>query len=544
MDFDTVITGGSIIDGSGRPRFPADLGLRGETLEVIAAPGSLTGARGRTIDAKGLAVAPGFVDIHSHTDWILTLPDHAEILAPMVAQGITTVVAGNCGFSPAPVTERSISAVESSSELMRERELSYSWRSMGEFLAALGAGGLVMNAAFLVGHGTVRQAVMGNASRAPSPDELRAMEDEVRRAIREGAVGLSAGLAYAPGVFAKNDELVELIRASAEEGGIFTVHGRSYTWISPFYKPMLLGPPHNVRSVNELLALAKASRAKIQLSHQIFIGRRSWFTLRWVLRNIDRARDQGVDVGFDAFPYTAGNTTINAILPEWVLDDFPRRIRDRAILKRLEREFSMFRMALGLEFSDIRVLYGHAPELLGFEGMHLGEVARALGISEFEAYAHVARLSDGKARVLIGTYSGDGEHEEPLRRVLSHPMCAFETDSILTRHGRPNPASYGTFPRVLGRYSRDLGLFSLEEAVRRMTSMPAERVGLPNVGRITPGYRADLVLFNPTVVADTTTPERPGAAPSGIEMVIVGGEPAAKRGALVQGERRGRVLRR
>lgn len=544
MDFDVIIKGGSIIDGSGRPRFPADVGVSKGRIQAVAAPGALTGERGRTINAEGLAVAPGFVDIHSHTDWILTLPDHADVLAPMVSQGITTVVTGNCGHSPAPVTDRSIPHVDDSSEILRDRPFPYAWRSMGDFLDTLDSGGLLMNAAFLIGHGTLRQAVMGNESRAPSPAELDEMRALIRRSIREGAFGLSAGLAYSPGVFAKNDELVALIRAAADEGGLFTVHGRAYVWISPFYTPMFLGPPHNVRSVNELLALAKQSRARIQLSHQIFIGRRTWFTQKWVLRNIERALDEGVDVGFDAFPYTFGNTTINAILPAWALDNFAKRIRDPAILKRLRREFTMFRLFLGLEFSDIRVLAGHAPELVQFEGQHLGEVAKRLGISDFDAYIHVARESDGKARVLIGTYSGDGEREEPLRAVLSHRLCAFETDAILTRRGRQNPASFGTFPRVLGHYCRDLGLFSLEEAVRKMTSMPAERVGLQGVGRIAPGYRADFVLFDPATVADNTPPEGPPAAPSGIAKVLIAGEVVAEDGALVPGERRGRVLRR
>jgi N-acyl-D-amino-acid deacylase len=542
MDFDVVIQGGSIIDGTGGLRFPADIGVRKGRIEVIATPGSLTGERGRTVFADGLCVAPGFVDIHSHTDWVLTLPDHEKVLAPMVAQGITTVVTGNCGHSPAPVTDRSIPHVEDSSETLRDQPFPYEWRTMGEFLGSLDRGGLLMNAAFLIGHGTLRQAVMGNESRAPSPAELAEMGAIVKRSIREGAFGLSAGLAYSPGVFAKNDELVALVRSATDEGGLFTVHGRAYVWISPIYQPVLFGPPHNVRSVNELLAIAKASRAKIQLSHQIFIGRRTWPTLKWVMRAIERARDEGVDVGFDAFPYTFGNTTINAILPDWVLDNFAQRIREPATVKRLHREFTVLRLMLGLEFTDIRILSGHAPELMQFEGQHLGEVAKHLGISDFEAYIHVARVSDGKARVLIGTYSGDGDREEPLRAVLSHPLCAIETDSILTRSGHQNPASFGTFPRVLGLYSRDLGLFSLEEAVRKMTSLPAERAGLPGVGRIAPGYRADFVVFDPETVADNTPRGGPPAAPSGIKSVMIAGETVVLDGALVGGPRRGRVL--
>jgi N-acyl-D-amino-acid deacylase len=297
--------------------------------------------------------------------------------------------------------------------------------------------------------------------------------------------------------------------------------------------------------VRELLALARESRVRLQISHQISIGRRTWITHGAVLRAIDRAAEGGVDVAFDAFPYTAGNTTINAIFPDWVLDGFRDRIRDPRILQRLRREFALFRLFLGLEYTDITLLWGmDVPELTPLEGLHFGEIARRLGLSEFDAYTHVARVTDGKARILIDTYSGHGDHDEPLRATLSHPLCAFETDTILTGRGKHNPASFGTFPRVLGRYCRDLGLFSLEEAVRRMTSMPAERMGLPDVGRVAPGRWADLVVFDPATVTDNTGPGHTDAAPSGIRAVLISGEVAVQDGALNAGVRKGRLLRR
>jgi N-acyl-D-amino-acid deacylase len=542
MDFERVIANGTIFDGSGQPRYEADVGINKGRIEALARPGTLTG--GQTLDAAGLAVAPGFIDIHSHIDWTLPLADHQDVVAPMVAQGITTVVAGNCGTSPAPITDTSAPLMDSFSEVMRDGPFPYRWRSMAEFLSFLEQGGLLLNAAFLVGHGTARYAAMGRRPSAPTDGELGAMRGLVRQAIRDGAFGMSAGLAYDPGVFAGSDEFLALLRTVADEGAVFTVHARAYVWISPFFQPMFFGPPHNVRSVREQLKLARESGVRIQLSHQIFIGRRTWPTYRWVLRDIDRARNEGVDVAFDAFPYTAGNSTINAIFPAWVLDDFPRRIRDPRVLKRLGREFAMFRFLLGLDYADIRLLWGAVPELEELEGLDFAAIAARLGLDAFDAYVHVARVSNGKARVLLGTYSGDGEHEEPLRAVLAHPLCAFETDAILTRHGHHNPASFGTFPRVLGRYCRDLGLFRLEEAVRRMTSLPAERIGLPDVGRIAPGCWADLVLFDPARVADNTTPTRADAAPSGIRSVLISGEVVARDGALVSKERRGRVIRR
>lgn len=541
MQFDTVISKGNVIDGTGKPGFRADIGILGAKIAAIAEAGTL---RGNTaIDASNLAVAPGFIDIHSHADWLLSLSNHEQVLGPMVCQGITTVVAGNCGFSPAPVTSESIHWVNDSSEMLRDTALDYEWRSMGEFLDHLENKGVLLNAAFLAGHGTLRYAVMGKSSAAPSPSQMEALSALLRQSIREGAFGLSAGLAYAPGVFAKNEELLPLLRASSDEGGVFTVHGRAYTWVSPFYTPML-GPPHNLRSVNELLQMARRASAKIQLSHQIFIGRRTFPTYRWVLRAIEKAIDKGIDVAFDAFPYTVGNSTINAIFPDWVLDHFHKKIRDPAIIKRLSKEFAMFRLLLGFDYADIQLLWGcNHPEFEPLEGLDFVSIANALKMSPFEAYVHVARETDGKARILLGTYSGDGPYEEPLRAVLSHPLCCFETDTILTSRGKHNPASFGTFPRVLGRYCRDLQLFSLEEAVRRMTTLPAERIGLQYVGRLAPGYFADLVVFDPSAIADNTRPGHADAQPSGISAVFISGELAANSTGLTSGEKRGRVLR-
>jgi N-acyl-D-amino-acid deacylase len=542
MDLDLVIQGGSIVDGTGRPRYAADLGIKDGRVAALAMPGTIAGRR--TVDAAGLAVAPGFIDIHSHSDWVLPHPDHERILAPLAEQGVTTIVAGNCGFSPAPVTDASVPLVEHSSEILREDAIHYGWRSMAELLDSLERGGVLLNTAMLVGHGTLRHAVMGKDPSAPDRAELDALCRETKRALRDGAFGLSAGLAYAPGVFAKNDELLAMLRAAAEEGGLFTVHGRAYTWVSPFYKPMIVGPPHNLRSVRELVDLAKQAKIRLQLSHQIFIGRRTWRTYPAVLRTIDEAAAGGVDVAFDAFPYTVGNTTVNALFPDWVLDRFQQRINDRKILARLRREFMLFRLVLGLEYSDITLLWGSLPELAEHEGLDFATIAARLKMDPFDAYVHVARVSDGKARVLIGTYSGDGDREEPLRAVLAHPRCAFETDTILTLRGKHNPASFGTFPRVLGRYARELGLFSLEEAVRRMTSLPAERIGLRDVGRIAPGAWADLVLFDPARVGDNTGRGTAAAPPSGIAKVFLGGEILVDGGTLVRDKRRGRVLRR
>jgi N-acyl-D-amino-acid deacylase len=545
MDLDLIIANGMVVDGTGRARFRADLGIRDGKIAAVATGEPLGGRQ--TLDAAGLVVTPGFIDVHSHSDWILPLPGHDAILAPLLLQGITTLVGGQCGFSPAPATGESVPLLDDYSEAMRDVAFPYRWRSMAEFLEALAGDGLLLNAACLVGHGALRYAAMGpRADRAgpPTPREMEALCRLTRLALRDGAFGLSAGLAYAPGIFASNDELLPLLRIAAEEGALFAVHGRAYTWVSPFYQPMVGGTAHNVRSTRELLDLARQAGVRLQLSHLIFVGRRTWRTHRTVLQDVERAADEGLDVAFDAYPYTVGNTTINVVLPAWFLDRFAANIDDPRALRRLKREIDILRWSLGLSYPDITLLWSCVPELAELEGLDFATIARRLGLPPFEAYMHVVRVSNGKARVLLGTYSGDGDREEPLRAVLAHPRCAFMTDTIIARQGRHNPASFGTFPRVLGRYSRDLGLFSLEEAVRRMTSLPAERIGLEGVGRIAEGAWADLVLLDPAAVAGDASRERPDVPPKGIRAVLISGQVVAQEGQVVGRQRWGRVLRR
>ena len=542
MDLELVIANAIVIDGTGRQRFRADLGIREGKIAAIATDAPLVGRE--TIDASGMAVAPGFIDLHSHSEWIFPLSDHDVILAPLALQGITTVVTGQCGFSLAPVTDESIAAVDTMSEMMREEAFPYRWRSMGELFDILERDGLFLNAATLVGHGPLRLAAMGEraSSAVPTPDELATMCRMTREAIREGAFGISTGLGYAPGIFAENDELVSLLKTAAAEGGIYAVHGRTYQRVSTFY-PANSDIPHNVLSNREQLDLARQAGVKLQLSHLIFFGRNTWPTYRTVLQDIDRAADAGLDVAFDVFPYTVGNTTISVMFPPWFLADFRANINDPAALRQLEAGLTGRLEVVGRHFGDIWLLWAGSVEFEPYEGLSFTAIGERLGLSGFEAYMQVARVSGGHARILHGPFSGDGEYDEPLRTLLAHPRCAFMTDTFITRRGKHNPASFGTYPRVLGHYSRDLALFTLEEAVRRMTSYPAERIGLREVGRIAEGNWADLVVFDPATVADNTTDQRTDAPPTGIHTVLISGQIVAREGQVVSRQRCGRVLR-
>jgi N-acyl-D-amino-acid deacylase len=549
VEFDLVIRNGTVIDGTGRPRFRADLGIRDGRIAAIAAGVPLRG--GEDLDAEGLIVAPGFIDIHSHLDWMLPRPDHDCVQAPIVLQGITTAVTGNCGLSPAPLTDISESLVRNASwatglDSMR-------WRSVGEYLATLEQQGILLNVAFLVGHATLRYAVMGlRAYRSDSTgEEIAAMAKCVYQAMDEGALGLSTGLGYVPGRFASSDELLALLQVVAQGGGFYATHMRSYRVVSPVYRPTIIGEAHNVLATKEQLELARRSGVRLQISHLIFHGRRTWGTYPQVLNEIESAVANGLDVAFDAYTQTFGVCPVTVNLPDWFLESFSININDDRALEIVEKEIALLFHEMGRGYGDMVLISVDAPELAPLVGRDFLIIADSLGMSPFEAYAHVARVSEGKAGVLQFTYSAEarGEYDEPLRAVLSHPLCAFETDNTVSPPGEfgvnPGPGAYGTFPRILGLYCRDLGLFSLEEAIHRMTGFSAKRIGLDGeIGRIATGLWADLVVFDPKTVADNTTSKRPNALPTGIRAVLISGHVVAKDGAMAGHARCGRVLRR
>lgn len=547
MNFDLVIKNSTVIDGTGRPRFQADLGIRDGKIAAVASGVPLNGAE--ELDAAGLVVAPGFIDIHSHLDWHLSHPDHVQVQAPIVLQGITTALTGHCGMSPAPSTEGPSPFI--AGRLIDRTGASHcDWRTMGEFLDTLERNGVLLNVAVLVGHGTLRYAVMGERADGAEAtwDEMATMCQLARQAMQEGAWGFSNGLGFVPGMFASSRELVTLLEATAQENGFYSTHMRGYSAVCPNMKPEIIGEPHNVLAVREQLELTRRTGVRAQLAHLIFGGRRTWPTFPTVLRDIERAADEGIDVAFDAFPYTSGNSSIKVNLSQWFLDGFEENLADPRAMARLEKDLDYRFEAFGRGYSDILLMRSGVPELAEYEGLTFATVAERLGISPFEAYMRVAQLSEGRAGIRHHLYSGeaDGENEEPLRAVLSHPLCIFMTDASVPAPGggRANPAAFGTYPRVLGRYSRDLKLFTLEEAIRRMTSFPAERLGLADTGRIGIGQWADLVLFDPETVNDHTTLDRPDAPPEGIEAVLISGRLVAKNGQLVSQERHGRVLRR
>jgi len=519
MEYDLIVRNGTILDGAGEPRFRSDVAIKDRKIVALLPPADATSANARReIDARGLAVAPGFIDLHSHSDWVAPIPEHAEILRPFLKQGVTTFVGGNCGFSVAPIRRAMGRMLDESGRLCAERVFDWTWDDVAGFGAHLKRQGLALNVAHLAGHGSIRLSVMGTSADDPSSEQMRQMQAMVERAMADGAVGLSCGLGYFPGMIAKPAELAALARVAAAAGGVLTSHLRAYSNRSLFFDS---AEPHNILAVREMAKVAREAAVPLQVSHLIFVGRHTWQLVDQTLAEVERWKNDGVDIAFDTFPYTCGNTTIRIIFPSWSQTGLEDLLDSGEGWTRLH---DSFRPLAPFIAESIQLMSAMKPELQHLEGKFFGQIAEELGVDPIDAYLIVARESGTRGRVLIHQYSGDEHDEHALQAAMRHPLNLFEMDTILTSSGHHNPASFGTYPRILGHYVRELGLLTLEQAVHKATGMAAQRMRLPKRGFIRPGYAADLVIFNPETIASGADAIQPSREPVGIEHVLVNGE--------------------
>jgi N-acyl-D-amino-acid deacylase len=545
--FDRIIAGGQVIDGSGSPAMRADVGISGGRIETVGDLGSAEA--GERIDASGKTVAPGFIDIHSHSDFLVPADEHGEILAPFLGQGITTIVTGNCGYSPAPVNPATADALDSYTTFLRGPDLPRAWDSFGAYLGYLDEHGVAFNVVPLVAHGALRIQQVGFEGRSLEPDEQEAMKRSLEQSLDEGAFGLSSGLLYAPGIFAPPEEIEALAAGLKRYDGIYTSHirGSSETLLS---------------ATKEVIRVGEVNDVRTQHSHIEAFGKPFWPKIDTIIELLERARERGVDTGFDVIPYISANTTLLAIFPPWALsggvDALLARLRDPEQRQKIRRSIDEdipgwpawipgawpHNLAEATGWHNIGLLWVESEANKELEGKTIPQIAAERGTDPFDAAADIVLEENGHAMALYVGVSGDREDDSGLKKLLKHPWASVETDAILTGRGVPHPAAYGAFPKVLGHFARDVGLFSLEEAVRKMTSLPADRLGLRSRGRIADGYAADLVVFAAETVADRTTWEDPTATPVGIEYVLVNGEVAVHRGAVNTTLRAGSVLRR
>jgi N-acyl-D-amino-acid deacylase len=536
--FDLLLSNARIVNGAGNPWFKADIGV---TNGRIAQIGRLAAAdAAHVIDVEGLFIAPGFIDAHSHTD--LVLPFYSGVESTL-RQGVTTLITGNCGISLAPVAPatKDLLVKSVSPHLPRGARLEVSWSTFDEYLRYEATLGLAANIGHLVGHGTVRTAVIGFEDRAPSVAELARMKRLVAEALEAGALGLSTGLIYPPGLYAGTAELIELARVVARYGGIYASHIRGEG------KTLM-------EAVKEAIAVGEAGGLPVEISHHKASGRPYWGQTVASLELIAAARRRGVDVTCDQYPYLAGMTSLATLLPPWAheggLDQLVERLRSSEERRRIRQD-----MEAGLPgwenilatngWDNIRVSSVRTDENRGLEGHTLAEIADIR--MQPDAYTALFDLlveEDGAATMLLFSMS-----EEDVRRVMTHPAHMVGSDSWsvapsgIMSGGKPHPRFYGTYPRILGTYVREDGVLTLEDAIRRMTSFPARRFRLRDRGLILKGMWADLVVFNAETIRDRASYADPHRYPDGIEYVVVNGQLVIERGRNT-GIRAGKVLRR
>ena len=508
MTFDLLLRGGQVIDGSGTPAVRADVAVRdGQIVEV----GEIVGDATTTLDIDGLVIAPGFIDMHTHSDLVqLADPTHDA----KACQGVTLEVIGQDGLSLAPADE--VVETELRSALAGwngDPDYPRGWRSVADYLARFDAG-VPTNVAFLVGHGTIRMLVMGADDRAPTADELRQMQDLVRQALAEGAFGLSAGLTYAPGMFADEGEMIALCSVLRGTGAFYSPHHRNYG-------------AHAIEAYTEAIATAEAAAIPLHLAHTHLGFPNNKGRAPELLAIIDAARARGVDITFDTYPYLAGNTYLHSVLPGWAFaggaDATIARLRDPSLREqlRVELEETGTDGFHGVPIDWSWIVVGGVGDAA--QSWAVGHSIAALAIQQGERPIDLFCSLAADDR-LMATALHEIGNEENVRTIMQHPAHTAGSDGILVG-GRPHPRGWGTFPRYLAHYARELGILTLEEAVRHMTSAPAARLGLADRGLVRPGMVADLVAFDPERINDTATYENPRQTPDGIPHVWLGGVP-------------------
>jgi N-acyl-D-amino-acid deacylase len=528
--YDLILKGGWIVDGSGNPRYRGDVGVRGDRIVAVGFLGTSTARE--TLDVRGLVVAPGFIDMMGQSE-ISALIDNRVF--SKVTQGITTEVTGE-GGSVAPLTDK---LVLDDSDAMKKWHYREDWRDVNGYFAQLERQGVTLNIATFVGATQVRLAVVGKENRAPTAAELAHMAAIVDTLMEQGALGVWTALEYAPASYSKTDELIALARAASRHGGIYASHMRDEG-------------EHIDDALNEVFRIAKEAAIPAEVSHLKLSGRRSWGQMPRVLAKIDSARAAGLDVTADQYPYIRAATSLDASIPTWAesggWDSLLIRLRDPATRARLHAEIqnpngeSFFSAAGG--GSGVLITGTFQDSLRYMQGKTVAEIAALHHRDPIETVFDIVLAEHGHRTDAVYAIM----QEPDVQAAMKQWWVAVNTDFGGVAPDGPfgtqsaHPRAYGTFPRILGHYSRDLKLFPLEFAVRKMTSLAAQRVGLADRGLVRPGMYADITVFNPATVIDRATFEQPHQTSVGIEYVFVNGQLVLKKGQITSA-RPGRGLR-
>ncbi len=529
--FDLLIQDTSIIDGSGQPAYHADIAINADR---IAATGQLNGKAKTTVNARGLTAIPGIIDPHSHADLILPLDPKKQtrLMRCKLAQGITTTIVGNCGLGCAPVANKEAETIlRAVNAWMTPEAVEWRWRTVGEYLDRLESNGLTLNIATLAPHGPIRISAMGLAKGSPSRSQMKKMRAMVDQAMKDGALGLSTGLIYPPGMYSDFAELRSLARIVADYDGVYTSHIRGSS--------ELLIP-----AVGELLEIGLETGVRVHHSHNEAVGREHWPKVDRVLAMEEEYERRGGRVSFDMFPYTAAATMMIAIYPPWALeggvDQLIERLKDRKIRERISRDIERKKpqwppwlgngwphnLVRATGWDAIYIGYVESRKNKRYENRSLAELARLTGKSPFDAISDLIVEERGQVSMLIFEVTGDRDDRKLLGKYARHRLGAFCTDAEDYGRGLPHPAAYGAFARILAKFVREDKTITLEEAVRKMTSYPAQIFGIKDRGAIRPGAYADLVILDPRRINDRANFEKPRREATGIKVVIINGRVA------------------
>jgi N-acyl-D-amino-acid deacylase len=517
---DLVFRDARVVDGTGGPSYRADVGVSGGRVTEIRREGDhshrLSGAR--VVDAAGLALSPGFIDMHAHSDLaLLRDPEHTA----KAAQGVTLEVIGQDGLSYAPMDDRTLGEVRRTIAGWNgggegDASVDFDWRTVGQYLDRLdhgfGGRGIAVNAAYLVPQGSVRMLAVGWDGRPATEAELARMRGLVAESLEQGAVGMSSGLTYTPGMYADDAELTELCRVVARYDGYYCPHHRSYG-------------AGALQAYDEMVALSRHAGCALHLAHATMNFPENEGRAPELLALLDRALAAGADISLDTYPYTPGATTLAAMLPSWASEGGPdatlARLLDPATAERIRHDLEVTGAdgchGVPIDWDTIEISGVTDPGLASYVGRTVAASARAAGLRPWAAAVEL--LTRDRLAPTILQHVG---HEENVRRIMGHRVHTGGSDGIL-QGSKPHPRAYGTFPRYLGRYVRELGVLSLEECVAHLTSRPARRLRLGDRGLVREGYRADLVLFDPDTVAAGSTFEAPRTLPAGIPHVLIDG---------------------
>ncbi len=529
--YDLLISNGHIVDGSGSPWFTGSIAVKDGKIADVGRLGNATAKR--VIDARGLVVAPGFIDLHSHSDFTLLVDGLGQ---SKVRQGVTTEILGE-DSSAGPVLGPL--APEFDQGLLRY-SLTRDWTTLGDYFPRVERQGISLNIASYVGSGQVRAAVLGNVDRAPTAAEFEQMEKLVNQAMRDGAIGLSSGLIYPPNLFAQTSELIALSKVTAKYGGIYTSHIRGEG-------------SHWKKSVDEAIEISEKAGLPAHILHFKIDGHANWGQMADQVKEVQAARDRGVDITADQYPYIAAMTGLEMCIPPKLLEgtseDVVKRLKDPKVREQIRQAISTG--LPGWEDNEVKSVGGwhgvlvaslQKPENKKYEGQHMDDVARAMGRDPVDALSDLLVSEGGSAEAI---YFSMGEAD--VEWAMKQPWVGIGSDGSavspeMTFVGKPHPRFYGTFPRVLGVYVREKNVLTLPDAVRKMTSLPAAITGLSDRGLLRPGMAADITLFDPQTVKDKATFENPLQYPVGIPYVIVNGVVVIDQDQHT-GAKPGRVLR-